>query len=172
MLKDIIVSNEAVETIKNQIYSQLCSIVNFEGTQQSLIEKVTQKLTNCINPDLGDEDLEYVRIKNDLKQEYKGKTVKGIILDTTHRIIRTPSVIVDSLLGQGEALDCYNMKLQEAATLNASLENQKLEQAIKVIDSIDDPMEKAKLYKRVFGDCCDVPQSGCGCWGEKNSGDV
>ena len=23
--------------------------------------------------------------------------------------------------------------------------------------------EKATLYKKVFGDCCDVPQSGCNC---------
>jgi hypothetical protein len=35
-----------------------------------------------------------------------------------------------------------------------------------VISGIPDPNDKAKLYKKVFGDCCDVPQSccgGCGC---------
>jgi len=43
-------------------------------------------------------------------------------------------------------------------------EKSRIQQAMDLIDSITDPLEKAKLYKKVFGDCCDVPQSGgCGC---------
>lgn len=97
--------------------------------------------------------------------------------------------MVDALLGQGEALDCYNQNLQQAAVLQAELDNQtlelnnqskeqqisqesekwsqekdRLEQAMAVIDAITDPIEKAKLYKKIYSDCCDVPQScGCGC---------
>lgn len=89
--------------------------------------------------------------------------MKGIILDVSHRILRTPSLVVDALLGQGESLDCYNQKLQEAATLNVEMQNQKLEQTIRIIDEIESPAERASLYKKVFSDCCDVPQSGCGC---------
>lgn len=89
--------------------------------------------------------------------------MKGIILDVSHRILRTPSLVVDALLGQGESLDCYNQKLQEADALKSELESQKLEQAMRIIDEIEDPMERAKLYKKVFTECCDVPQSGCDC---------
>jgi hypothetical protein len=77
--------------------------------------------------------------------------------------MRTPAVIVDALLGQGEALDCYNMQLQEAAYMSATLENEKTKQMIGIIDAISDSSEKAKMYKKVFGECCDVSQSGgCG----------
>lgn len=159
MLQEILVDENAVETVKNQIYTQLCSIVDYNGEQHSLIEKVTQTLTNCITPELGGERIEYVRVRKDLEQIYEGRKVKGIILDATHRVLRTPSVVVDALLGQGEALDCYNQKLQEAATYNAQLENTKLEQALKLIESIENPLDRAKLYQYVFGNCCDTPQA-------------
>jgi len=118
-------------------------------------------LRNCISGD--EETFSYVRKRADLSQEYRGKTVPGIIMDVTHRMIKTPAVVVDALLGQGEALDCYNNELQGAAVVKAKLENNELQQAIDVITGISDPAEKANLYKKVFTDCCDVPQSGCNC---------
>lgn len=159
MLGEILVNEKAVRTVLNEIYIQLCSIVDREGTKQSLIEKVKQKLTNCINPKAGDQDLEYVRVKQGLKQTYKDKSVNGIIIDATHRVLRTPSLIVDALLGQGEALDCYNSKLQEATTVKENLENEKLKQSIDVITQIEDPVEKANMYQKVFGGCFKESQS-------------
>jgi hypothetical protein len=90
-------------------------------------------------------------------------TVRGIIKNVTHRVLPTDSLIVDALLGGGEALDCFNQKLQDAAAISASLENQEKEQAIAIINSITTPADKAANYKKVFGTCCDVAQSGCGC---------
>ena len=84
-------------------------------------------------------------------------------MDVTHRILRTPAVVVDALLGQGEALDCYNQKLQDEAVNRTKYENDKLKQAVEIIENIEDKKEKALLYKKVFGDCCDVAQSGCAC---------
>ena len=100
-----------------------------------------------------------MRKRKDLVQTYKGKSVKGIILNVADRILRTPAVIIDAMLAGGECLDRYNQRLQEAAFTNAELTNQKTEQAIAIIDSITDPAEKAALYKKVFGDCCDTPQA-------------
>lgn len=110
--------------------------------------------------------------------------------------MRTPSLVSEALLGQGEALDCYNQQLQDAAVTAADLNNMssmihnisagmdilqskerlemdkeqlqqeisRIQQAMAAIDDISDPIEKAKLYKKIFTDCCDVPQSGgCGC---------
>ncbi len=39
-----------------------------------------------------------------------------------------------------------------------------MEFRLDIIENIPDPIERAKMYKKVFTDCCDVPQSGgCGC---------
>jgi len=100
-----------------------------------------------------------VRKRKGLKQTYENTSVNGIILDVTHRVLRTPSVIVDALLGQGAALDCYNQELQEAAVVAAQLANRKTEQAVAVIEGIPDPADKARFYNHVFGSCCGTPQS-------------
>ncbi|MBK7958266.1 MAG: hypothetical protein IPK03_09185 [Bacteroidetes bacterium] len=74
----------------------------------------------------------------------------------------TDSVIVDSLLGQGEALDCYNKEMQQAnveKTMLANLEMEKnidlLQKAKEIIDQIGDPIAKAEAYKNMLGKCCD-----------------
>lgn len=44
-----------------------------------------------------------------------------------------------------------------------------VDQKMDVITNITDPLDKATHYKKVFGECCDVPQScGCGCGGDCN----
>ncbi len=58
------------------------------------------------------------------------------------------------------------MQLQNAAVIGANNENSRIEQAMAIIDTIVDPLDKAKMYKKIFGPCCDVPQSGCGCCDE------
>lgn len=157
---DEILDSEYVEDVKSQIYRNLCSIYDHEGIKTSFIEKVTEELSNCID-NIDGPTQTYVRKKKDLSQNYEGFTVPGIIVNVKKRIVRTSAVVVDALLGQGEALDCYNQKLQDAATLRANLDNDRISQMMEVINSIDEPTQKAELYKRVFGDCCDVPQSCC-----------
>ena len=151
MLREVLVNEAAVKKVLEQVYTQLCSIIDFEGKMQALIEKATHKLGNCIQSGNRQENIEYVRIKSGLKQTYRGKTVNGIILDVTHRVIRTPSLVVDALLGQGEALDCYNTRIYDETATKARLNNEKLKQAMDVINGISDPVEKAKLYQFVFG---------------------
>ncbi|MCB0515695.1 MAG: hypothetical protein R2798_03800 [Chitinophagales bacterium] len=163
LLEQVVPDQDSRTKISNSIYSYLCNIVDYTGTKVSFIEKVDEDMGNCIDPSAETIKHSYVRKRKDLLQEYNGKTVHGIILDVTNRILRTPSVMVDALLGQGEALDCYNTKLQQAATYQADLENEKMRQAMAIISGITDPLQQAALYKKVFGDCCDVPQSGCGC---------
>lgn len=193
LLSDVLINDEAVGNIQNQIYTYLCNIFDYEGNSTSFIEKVEEKLSNCINPKSPAITDSYIRKRKDLKQTYRDKTVNGIILDVTDRIMRTPSLVVDALLGQGEALDCYNQELQLEAVNTAKLENQRAEisnkndevnvgitddqwkvekerikKALELIENIPDPIERAKLYKKVFSDCCDVPQSGCGCGCNEN----
>lgn len=182
LLNDILVDATAVKDVRNLIYRTLCNIHDYQEDTHSLIEKKTEALANCIDNTDPVQNLEYVRIRKGISMEAEGFKVPGIIKNVKKRTLRTDSVVVDALLGQGEALDCYNQNLQQAAVTETELDNQskeqqitidmekwqqeqeKIEQAIAVINGITDPVEKAKLYKKVFTDCCDVPQSGgCGC---------
>ena len=154
-LKRVLADDETVKEVKNKIYEFLCNVPDYQGEQTSFIERVEEDSANCIHPDQSTNKKDHVvRKRKGLIQKYRDKSFPGIILDVTHRIVRTPSVIVDSLLGQGEALDCYNMQLQEAAYTSAQLANQKTAQALAIIEAITDPIEKAKFYRVVFGECC------------------
>ena len=158
LLRAVLADEKAVDQVRSDIFIHLCNIPDVTGTRTSFIEKVTEKQANCIEGK-GGREVSYVRKRKDLVQTYKDKSVHGIILNVTHRVLRTPAVIVDALLGQGEALDCYNQNLQEAAFAGALLTNRKLEQQLAVIDAIEDPVERAKQYNYVFGTCCPVPQT-------------
>ncbi|WP_020591504.1 hypothetical protein [Kiloniella laminariae] len=158
LLKQVMDSPAEAKKEENRIYEHLCNIPDYQGNRESFIELVKGSNKNCINPSASQSKYEYVKKRGDLKQVYRDKSVEGIILGAKDRILRTPSVIVDALLGQGEALDCYNIQLQEAANKQAHLENDKMEQALAIIDSLTDPKEKALLYQKVFGDCCCVEE--------------
>lgn len=156
--------------VRDAIMAQLCNIADHEGVLHSFLEHVTEQIDNCCGSGAFSMTRDYCRKRKGLSQTYEGITVPGIITDVRKRILRTDSLISEALLGQGEALDCYNQKLQDAATVKAQLENrrlelenQRMEQAMQLLDLIPDPAMRAELYKKIFGDCCNVPQSGCGC---------
>jgi hypothetical protein len=99
------------------------------------------------------------RIKPDLQDSYSRDggleiNVKGVILNVQTNTLRTPSVVADALLGQGEALDCFNTRLQDTAAMKAYIENAAALQQMEVISTIDNPTERASSYKKVFGECC------------------
>jgi hypothetical protein len=163
--------NEAMANdVRDAIMANLCNIADHTGTMQSFLEHVTEQIDNCCGSGSFSLTRDYCRKRKGLSQTYDGITVPGIITNVRKRILRTDSLISEALLGQGEALDCYNQKLQDAATIKAQLknrrlelENMRMEQAIQLLDLIPDPAQRAELYKKIFGDCCNVPQSGCGC---------
>ena len=154
-----VLQEEYVDLVKGRIINRLTNITDYEGTRHSFIECVEEKIeTNlkctCL-PKIEKETYCYLRKRADLVQLYNDKPVKGIILDVTTRITRTPAVIVEALLGQGEALDCYNMKLQDEATKQAALDNRLIKIAQSTLEDIADPKERAEAYKTIFGECCD-----------------
>lgn len=160
LLQKVMKNKQVAEMAENRIYERLCNIPDYTGTQVSFIEKVDVEAKNCIHPDAGGGKYSYVKKRSDLSQTYREKSVNGIILGVKHRIMRTPSVVVDAVLGQGEGLECYNLQLQEAANRQAHLENDKIEQAMGIIDGLDSAKEKAELYQSVFGEeCCADQQS-------------
>jgi hypothetical protein len=154
LLETVIPDNTLRATVKGNILNPYkgTSLKNWQCTPIPLINESNQRRVSVHDT--------YTYAKNG---QSKSLRVEGVILNISHYTLRTDSVICDAVMGQGEALDCFNVQLQDAAVLSAQLQNYTTLQALQVIDGITDPMEKAKLYKKVFGDCCDVAQTGCNC---------
>jgi hypothetical protein len=168
-LKDLLgtlVKPQFVQPIYEQIIQQVSFILNYNEDQKRFFEcrQFDTQPTDCCDGTHtdGKSTCLWLRVKG-LTDTFENFTVPGVILSAKRHVLKTPSVIVDSLLGQGEALDCYNMNTQQQAVITQQLNNQKLSQAIDIIDGFATNDDKAKFYKKVFGDCCDVPQSGCSC---------
>jgi hypothetical protein len=82
-----------------------------------------------------------------------------VILTAQSYILETAGVVADAFLGQGEALDCFNTKMQDAEAIRRNLDNMEVLQRIQLIEDLGDPNRKAEMYKRVYGTCCDTPQT-------------
>lgn len=154
--------NDANKTsVKNEILKHYCKVFNYKSELKDFIEKITVNYGQCLGIS---ENAEFWRIRPTLEDSY-AKTnglaikVKGVILNVQNHILRTPSVVADALLGQGEALDCFNAKLQDAAALKTHLENAALLQKMEIVSNIGEAEAQAAAYKKVFGDCCDTPQT-------------
>lgn len=157
-----------ISEVRKAIQLHFCNVFNYLGDKFSFIEKVTETYDDC-ESGTPDETYVYWRKKRGLTQTYTSGpiniSVPGIITSVKHRTLKTDSAIVDALLGQGEALDCYNQKLQDEAVRRAVIENDrylqetgdmhdKLTEALSVIAAITDPEAKAEAYRKMFNDCC------------------
>lgn len=56
-------------------------------------------------------------------------------------------------------LNNFNTKTQDAVAIGEQLKNIEALQQLETIQNIDDPAQRAELYKKVFGSCCDTPQT-------------
>lgn len=191
LLREVLPTEEKVQEVLCYVIKELRSVYDYQGEAHQFIEQVSERVMSCdfSNDEPTGEVNKYLRKRKGLTQEYIRSTngvdqpiaeVPGIILDVSNRILRTDSVIVDALLGQGQALDCFNLKLQEAAGMKTFLENfsmymdnlvksqnmtqnaashglkiDELKLALKVIGMIEDPVQQAEMFKKVFGACCD-----------------
>jgi hypothetical protein len=116
--------------------------------------------------ELGPNDF-YWRVRKEVKSTYKDATnveftVPGVILRVMKNTMRTEGVLVDAILGQGNALDPYSQGLQETAVRRRELENAALQARLDreaigrdiVTKSKDD---EAKLYRMVFPTAVALP---------------
>ncbi len=78
--------------------------------------------------------------------------VNGVVLSEREIVMATDSVVVEALLGQVDALDNYSQDLQIEAIREKRLANDKVEAALRIIQSGD--ATQAGLYQQVFGVCC------------------
>ncbi|WP_433227532.1 hypothetical protein [Actinomadura formosensis] len=109
----------------------------------------------------------YWRVRKDMTSTYQDETgnkftVPGVIVAANKIVMRTEGVIVDALLGQGNALDDYSKGLQEAAVKQRELANAaaqaRLDQealAREIVKNKDN--DKAKIFRQVFADSVALP---------------
>jgi hypothetical protein len=153
-------------SVLENILMQFCYVRDYKGTMQPFIECDKIELTSCCPSMITHDPIlyQFPSVIRGLVQEIAGGiNVPGIVLSVAEYVLPTDDLICDALLGAGEALDCYNIRLQQAAVEKADLENTRSAQMLKIIDGIAEPRLQAELYKKVFGACCEVAQSGCGC---------
>lgn len=156
MLKKAISPADVADVLESAI-NYLCHLPNFNGDMKQFFKEVTYTQDNCVGT--GDTSYTIWQKDKDLTDTYSvdgfEATVPGVILGGQTIVLKTDSVIADSLLGQGEALDCYNQNLQAEAVRAAMLNNDKLQMALDTITAITDPKDKAEAYRRMFGECCE-----------------
>lgn len=167
-LNSILLQRSHLEEVYANILRHLCNVTNYQGQKTSFIERIEEQLDDCItgSPTL---QADYLRKKADLKDTYSSGgleiSVPGVIVSTSSQILRTDSVIADAILGQGEALDCFNQQMQDQSITEATLENEQKKQALElekkrtelalaVIAKITDPDKQVEAFKTIFGDCC------------------
>ncbi len=155
MLIQVLTNAPDADTIFGQVINQLASVYDSTGTRQSFVDKFTESIQNA-ETSAEEFSSTYWRKDPALSQTAENISVNGIIKNVTKRILPTDSVIVDALLGQGEALDCYNMRLQDIDALASTLENDKTQLGLDIVNEQTTPTEKADKYKVIFGDCCDA----------------
>ncbi len=108
------------------------------------------------------QDRTYIQKRTGINSPYttaKNRTynIKGLILNATNYTLRTPALIADAMLGYGEALDCYAMRLMDNDIEKArierekqDLENQRMSLMLRTLSEINDPKERAEALAKLF----------------------
>lgn len=167
LLTEVLEDTE-VEEVRQAIHAHLCNVYDYQDVAKPFIEKVDQSFTSCFDGSTSFTN-NYVRKKRGLAEPYENVLVDGIILNVTSRTLRTDSVIVDALLGNGDALDCYNERLQNEDFRSSYLNNQKTAVGLELFNlggmglegvanaTKDDRTILTDVYKKLYGSCCPGP---------------
>lgn len=147
------------ERVRELIVDQLQTIFDYKDDPVQLVEERK----------IADHD-SYLRVRK-MVSEYEDPAthfkvaVPGVILKVDKTVMRTDGVIVDALLGQGEALDGYSQGLQQTAVQQRQLENEQRqvqEDREKLAQKIvtDQAVTKAEIYRQVFASVAALPGDG------------
>jgi len=137
LLEDVIVE-EHRNDVRDRIQQELENVFDYEGKPHSIVSE-----ENIEDPDGNVVDT-YLRIDKGKPHEYHDPRVDpdtepdqqplrvpGVILEVDRNQMRTDGVIVEALLGKGEALDAYSQGLQAADVRFEQLDNEEKRAAIK-----------------------------------------
>ena len=157
LLEEVIVEAQRTN-VKAQILKDYCYVINHEGES---VEFIVEKEVDITTPfgDVAETFWSRSNVNDSYRLGDREIDIPGVILQVEKNILRTPSVVVDALLGQGEALDCFNIKAQDAIAVGENLKNLEMLQKLEIMEGITTAEDKAELYKKVFGECCGCPQT-------------
>ena len=121
------------QEIKDAICTAYSNVFDWQETSVSLLETISKPVNNCAGTSIP--PIEYMRVRKGLTSTYTDTTgneitVPGILTAAMKLTLATDSVIVDAVLGQGEALDAYGKALQEQKVRKQELENHKMQLAL------------------------------------------
>jgi hypothetical protein len=114
LLEHVIVP-EHRQDVRDTVLHQLEQVFDYRDERRALVE--TKTFTDGDGNEIP--NAEYLRVRKDLVSTYQDPTsgtrldVPGVILAAEKNVLRTDAVIVEALLGQGDALDDYAKRLQE-----------------------------------------------------------
>ncbi|CCF16873.1 hypothetical protein BLGI_4842 [Brevibacillus laterosporus GI-9] len=147
LLEEVVKDTER-EKVRQGIIDELTHIFDYQDNVSTIIERKK----------LPESEEYYYRVKKEMTSTYKGKTVPGIILSAKENVMRTDGIIVEALLGHGDALDAYSHGLQDETVREKKLANeltqadlQREQLAQKIVTTKDEV--SAKLYEKIFP-CC------------------
>lgn len=135
LLADVIVE-EHRGTVRDLIDQELRSVVDHDGDAHSIVEEEEIEDTNgqvvdtYLQIDAGTHEYTDPRVAPGAEADQQPIRVPGVILDVDRNRMRTDGVIVEALLGKGEALDDYMAGIQHAELAEQRLENDRLEAEI------------------------------------------
>ena len=152
LLEEVIVPSRR-ESVREVILDELKYIPDYQDNLQSFVEE------KSFTDEKRKKIFHQTRIRKDLKSEFKEKgfaiQVPGIILAVSRNTLRTEGIIVDSILGQGNALDDYSESLQKETIATQRLQNELLQLQIereKLLQGILERKDEhaARLVEQVF----------------------
>jgi len=144
-----------VREIYNQILFQVMNMYDYKDFHHSFAEWRELKGAD------GKPQDRYLRVKKDYTSLYHDEAtgtqirVPGIIMAANKYVLRTEGIIVEALLGQGDALDDYSHGLQDEAVRERRIANdrdlaevQRLRLANRILEDKDE--ESIRLYKMMY----------------------
>lgn len=150
---------EKVSEVKKYIVNQLKQVRDINGTPNELIELVETTIDTKIE--------QYYRVKK-ITQTYDKESdatplkikVKGIITSAITSVMRTEGIIVESILGEGLALDSYATQLQDLEVQIKEQEKEKLKAEVEQLRIINaaaktSPELAIEIVKNKNKHCCD-----------------
>jgi hypothetical protein len=146
-----VVQPQFVEDVYQTIKSILEAIPDYQGITHSVIETVQPRDASG-NPS----GPSYIRFNRSLSQTWSDNVsttpqVPGIVINGTTVILRTDGVMVDSQLGQNNALDDYSVGLQTETIREKKISNDAAQQ---VIDLVNTPVPaKTDAWQKTHP-CC------------------
>lgn len=131
--------------VKLALIEQMQRVFDYQGKEKKFVEEAE-----------GFDGRKYLRVVRESDPDNPNPhypdgsvPVEGIVMDKSKHTVRTDSVIIDSLLGHGVALDNYALGLQQETLRQQQLENKKIELALGLIDEGD--ADKLEAYRSLFG---------------------